>query len=890
MRSTSRPMAARPRAGPGSDLNGSVFQPPTRPRTEPLALGLGAIPGSEAAGAGGGRWRSPCPGGRPAVATFSAPAEGELFVPFTLLPAGQGAAQDDVLVVRVKSVVGLQTTSAPRLSLGFRFGTMVEGDRIDKAKEASAKCQLELVRDRNGSWLPEAGTNGIAKVVLPPLLLTQSGRGGVACRVKVSVPGYVTASVLAVSEPMPVPFHPSRVTLVAPKSSQGKSQTTPVATAATAMLSISRLFSAEAQVVMAKSLVQQILSHIRRPAEQPASSASSARQAAALTALDALRPCRGWLPSAGVAHTLAAVDGQNRSALRLAVDEQHWDCIRPLVEVRCDPRSLASDVRSPLTVVLEQGGEPELLDALVALPGAGHRANAKNGHANLRQVVGRLAGVLSIKNATGGTAGDSSSDVDERKTWEALAKELASMCRTSKDGRGGDAGRTPSLVPDKPAKPPPSTTASTEQSDCDLLILALDHCPSGKARRELLCADGACAALWRCSLSNNLPELAKRLAVWIGLSTGGSSASNGTRETNMRKDLLDARFDYTGTEDVMLACAFERATQDERWVRVARVLVNLGACKNAVTSEGLPLIAFAFEQADKGHRGFRELLASLLEKLGADVNHWERPTVLLEERTAECPICLESLWTATPTAFVGFKRPSGNTGGEGSPHVICAHFFCFDCASQQYMKQQGAGVSEYHCPICRAPANEVMPLPDIAVNPQDWFHFLDMKRCGQIDRNTLVQALEAMLPLDTEYLREAMSERCWAEWGRSQNDFLTEQEFFARGGLLEWVRAHQHELQMARARGPSPPLDKPQEWFRHWDLSKRGTLHRGTVLRALCEAAQISSLQLRKIKLLQDGIQVVWDRHAAADDSLSRSVFVKGEVHKELLGLVRDVQ
>merc|ERR1712061_154685 len=53
---------------------------------------------------------------------------------------------------------------------------------------------------------------------------------------------------------------------------------------------------------------------------------------------------------------------------------------------------------------------------------------------------------------------------------------------------------------------------------CDVFILVLEHCPTGKARRMLLCADGTCAALWKASLSQNLPNLARRLAVWIGLS------------------------------------------------------------------------------------------------------------------------------------------------------------------------------------------------------------------------------------------------------------------------------------------------------------------------------------------------------------------------------------
>jgi len=252
--------------------------------------------------------------------------------------------------------------------------------------------------------------------------------------------------------------------------------------------------------------------------------------------------------------------------------------------------------------------------------------------------------------------------------------------------------------------------------------------------------------------------------------------------------------------------------------------------------------------------GFSELAPLLLEKLGSDVDHWMEPTVLLEQREAECPICMEPLWTSTPTAFVEQR------GREGSAHVICGHFFCFDCAGQQYEKQQSQRVDQFFCPICRATARDVMPLPDIAVNPKLWFQFLDHEGHGRIDKKTVAQALEAILPLDTENLHEAMDDHCWAAWDKNGNGFIEEVAFFAPGGLLGWVRSHQHQLKAANLRGKAPPLSQPEAWFRHWDSSKKKRLRRSDAIRGLCEAASVSSLQTRKIQQLRDVVETAFEQ------------------------------
>jgi hypothetical protein len=152
-------------------------------------------------------------------------------------------------------------------------------------------------------------------------------------------------------------------------------------------------------------------------------------------------------------------------------------------------------------------------------------------------------------------------------------------------------------------------------------------------------------------------------------------------------------------------------------------------------------------------------------------------------------------------------------------------------------------------------------LPDIATNPKLWFQFFDRDGKGQIEKNIVVQALEATLPLETESLRQAMDDHYWLAWDQSNVGHITEASFFAPHGLLEWVRAHQHQMQLAKDRGSAPDLSDAQAWFRHWDRTKKGRLRKGEALRGLCEAAQVSSLEHRKVQLLREAVEAAFARY-----------------------------
>ena len=89
------------------------------------------------------------------------------------------------------------------------------------------------------------------------------------------------------------------------------------------------------------------------------------------------------------------------------------------------------------------------------------------------------------------------------------------------------------------------------------------------------------------------------------------------------------------------------------------------------------------DQSQKKINGTHFLMASV-GRNAQDVDQWRQPTVLVEERTAECPICFETLWTATPTAFVKLVEGANRAGplcSSGSANIAnqncCSYLVAF---------------------------------------------------------------------------------------------------------------------------------------------------------------------------------------------------------------------
>jgi len=157
-------------------------------------------------------------------------------------------------------------------------------------------------------------------------------------------------------------------------------------------------------------------------------------------------------------------------------------------------------------------------------------------------------------------------------------------------------------------------------------------------------------------------------------------------------------------------------------------------------------------------------------------------------------------------------------------------------------------------------------MPDISVNPRLWLQFIDTTGKGEVDESAVVPALEATLPLDTEKLRDAMQNGLWSNWTGASVGRLEEIDFFKTGGLHEWVRGHQKELDAARQRGPAPQLDPDDDaqldaWFSHWDRSRSQRLDIADVILALLHAAHVSSLEMQRVQRLKAGVEKIWRKY-----------------------------
>lgn len=145
-----------------------------------------------------------------------------------------------------------------------------------------------------------------------------------------------------------------------------------------------------------------------------------------------------------------------------------------------------------------------------------------------------------------------------------------------------------------------------------------------------------------------------------------------------------------------------------------------------------------------------------------------------------------------------------------------------------------------------------------------------------------------MLPIDTERLHSALQNQGFAApWAKQGN--ISELHFWMPGGLLEWVRAHQHDLDRAKDRGKAPKLDELEEWLRHWDRERRGELDKGQVLRALCEVTKTSSLEIERIKKMKEGISAVWKKNHLKGGLTRQLCRQKPQLGKEFQQVVDEV-
>ena len=247
----------------------------------------------------------------------------------------------------------------------------------------------------------------------------------------------------------------------------------------------------------------------------------------------------------------------------------------------------------------------------------------------------------------------------------------------------------------------------------------------------------------------------------------------------------------------------------------------------------------------------------------------------VSEEHAECAVCFEELCDAPTAVFVAATA--------GSTRRTCAHYFHLACARSLRAREMR------RCPVCRAPFDDALPVPDPRDDPGGWFAAVDANGDGKLSPGEVLEALKANVPCDWRRLERDVLPRSGAErsntnkktrakralfhaWDPDGDGFIELREICAPGGLLEYVTreftkktsrkgtkqpreeqsldGEKERLFATPKRKPSrnassfsfsaeknaepPALAKhPDAWFEHWDTDGSGTLDKEEVTRAL---------------------------------------------------------
>jgi len=314
-----------------------------------------------------------------------------------------------------------------------------------------------------------------------------------------------------------------------------------------------------------------------------------------------------------------------------------------------------------------------------------------------------------------------------------------------------------------------------------------------------------------------------------------------------------------------LMAAVERAG-DPQWLRAAERILQQTRSNKPVWCSGETL-TYAVSQIRQGRHQFRLLLSAFLARIRRNDDFYANPASLASTGGAECPICFEPLCRGIPMAFA-----------DDESRAVCPHFLCSTCA-RGYAASASSSGSWLRCPECRRSAPKVTPLPRLGDDPLGWFDFL-ANTMGLMPRSTLVRAISAMLPIDTDKLGAAVDAGSLIDDGSGEGHELgqeiTAAEFLS-GGFYAWVWRHDEEHRRCSALGPLPDMTDRAEWFRYWNLRGTGALSRGEVLRAVLRTLEVCSLDRERVADLRRRVDRLWDgamteRHRRDSHSSSQAL------------------
>ncbi|KAF4668004.1 hypothetical protein FOZ61_007303 [Perkinsus olseni] len=224
---------------------------------------------------------------------------------------------------------------------------------------------------------------------------------------------------------------------------------------------------------------------------------------------------------------------------------------------------------------------------------------------------------------------------------------------------------------------------------------------------------------------------------------------------------------------------------------------------------------------------------------------WLAPSVLsqryellsLAERYNECAVCYFELYRLP----VGILRSQSKRA--------CSHYFHTECIKRLVAKNAHEARNAGHaavreCPICRAKFSDIKTLPDVFKDPRAWFQLCDIDCGGTLDKEEVLGALGAVLPVERDKLAEAIEEN-WVVWDPDNDGSITLTEFVEpRRGLREYLLRNFNVIKTENLNirpDDIPDLDShPLEWFNFWDGNGNGSLERSEIVRAIVRTFCVS--------------------------------------------------
>jgi len=236
----------------------------------------------------------------------------------------------------------------------------------------------------------------------------------------------------------------------------------------------------------------------------------------------------------------------------------------------------------------------------------------------------------------------------------------------------------------------------------------------------------------------------------------------------------------------------------------------------------------------------------------------EKALAGVADEYAECSVCFEPLCNEECSMLFYRKQR------------CCRHLIHTRCAEQ---------LQDFHlqsfCPECRSPFDALIPLPRLENDDaQTWFNAVDANGDGRLSQTEVLDMLKVQYRLDWRRLASAIEES-WNLWDKTESGDLSYDELVAEGGLLQYVTGAEVEELFQAPRSSPPPICQTQEWFRHWDLDRNGSLNRQEVLRAMLKTFGIGAGQRNRLAAMRDTLDIAWQWFDVdGSDSISFGEFI----------------